>query len=99
MPGFATDAAELFAARSVLAEAADSLRAELTRLVAAADDVLGHGWVGAAGSAFARGWHEWLAGAEAVPNALAQIAEALGICAGEYAAAESSSVVMIGRLA
>lgn len=84
MSGYDAEAAELFSAEAMVSEAAGEGRAELARLRAAAQDLLGHGWNGAAATAFAAGWHDWVHGAELVLAALDEMARALGVTGAEY---------------
>lgn len=84
MSGYDVESGELFAAQAMVAEAAGEGRAELMRLRAAAQDLLGHGWRGPAAAAFAGGWREWATGAAVVLAALDEMGRALGIAATEY---------------
>lgn len=84
MSGYEVEPAELFAAQAMVTETATEARAELSRLRAAAEDLLGHGWRGTAAAAFAAGWHDWAEGARLVVSALEETARALGVTAQQY---------------
>lgn len=99
MSGFGVEPAELQAAEAVLDGAAQEGRAELARLRASAQDLLGYGWNGAAGAAFAGGWHDWLEGATPVLTALEEISHALGVTGREYAQRESAARLGFERIA
>lgn len=92
MCGFDVQPAELLAAQSALDDAAASGRAELGRLEAAAQDVLGPGWQSAAATAFGDGWEQWHAGARRVLAALDEMGVALGATARTYATREAANV-------
>lgn len=92
LSGFEVQATDLLSAQSVVDDAAASGRAELARLTAAAQDVLGHGWHSAAASAFGAGWEQWHDGAQRVLGALEEIGVALGASARTYAAHEAATV-------
>lgn len=96
MGGFDTEPAELFAAGARLHDAAADARTALARLSAAADDVVGYGWRGAAGSAFGAGWREWEDGATRALAALDELADAFDTTGREYAAAEHANVMPRG---
>lgn len=99
MSGFDVQSGELFAARTMVAEAAADGRAELGRLRAAAQDLLGHGWRGQAAAAFGEGWAEWSEGAALVLGALDEMARALGVTAAGYEQDEQSTVSSLQRIA
>jgi WXG100 family type VII secretion target len=92
LSGFEVQTAELLAARSLVSDAASSGRAELGRLTASAQDVLGYGWQGAAAAAFGHGWEQWHDGAQRVLAALDEIGVALGATARTYATHEAANV-------
>lgn len=95
MSGYEVTPAELFAAQAQVSESVDELRAELARLRAAADDLLEHGWRGAAATAFGAGWREWDDGARLVLAGLDETAQALGLTAREYERTELDTAVTV----
>ncbi|GAB2473498.1 WXG100 family type VII secretion target [Jatrophihabitans fulvus] len=99
MSGYEVDPTELFAAQAVVTEEVTEARAELARLQAAADDLLGHGWRGQAASAFGRGWQEWSEGARSVIAGLEQMAQALGVTAREYESNELGITTDLRKIA
>lgn len=99
MSGFGVAPSDLQAAEVVLEEAAQEGRAELARLRACAQELLGGGWHGAAGAAFGQGWEGWLDGALLVLAALEEMARALGLTGREYAEFEAAVRVDLGRIA
>jgi WXG100 family type VII secretion target len=60
--------------------------------------LLDGGWTGAAASAFAAAWDEWLAGASDVREALGSIAESLVVVRRELELADLGSVVATDRI-
>lgn len=99
MSGYEVEPAELFAAQAMVTETAGEARAELGRLRAAAEDLLGHGWRGGAATAFAAGWHEWEDGARLVVSALEEIARALGATARQYEQNEYATTSLLRGVA
>lgn len=99
MPGYEVESAELFSAQAMVSDAATEARAELTRLRAAAQDLLGHGWRGSAAAAFGEGWQQWVHGAELVLSALDATAHALGVTGAEYEQNETSVSADVQRVA
>jgi WXG100 family type VII secretion target len=99
MTGFGVVTGELHAAQVVLDSAAEAGHAELTRLRAAAQDLLRGGWQGDASTAFGRGWQEWLDGALLVLTALEQTSRVLDLTGREYAGAEGAVRVDLDRIA
>lgn len=99
MSGYEVEPAEVFAAGAMASEAANEGRAELARLRAAADDLLGHGWRGGAATAFGHGWREWHDGARSMLSALDEMARALDVTAREYEQNETSTAADFRRIA
>lgn len=99
MSGFGVEPAELQAAEVIADDAAQDGRAELVRLCAAAQDLLGAGWHGSAAAAFGRGWDDWLEGALLVLSALEGMGRALGRTGRGYAETEAAVGVEVQRAA
>ena len=99
MSGYQVEPAELFSAGALASAGADDARAELARLQAAAQDLLGHGWRGQAASAFAAEWHEWDEGARRMVSALEETARALNVTAREYESTEHGTTADLRRIA
>lgn len=87
--------AEVLAAQAAVVDAVADSRAELGRLSASAQDVLGHGWQSGAAAAFGRGWDQWHEGARNVLVALDAIGASLGATGRTYAGHEAANVELL----
>ncbi|MGH3347742.1 MAG: WXG100 family type VII secretion target [Nocardioides sp.] len=76
--------------------------AELTEAQARTSRQIGHlmdgGWSGAAADSFDDAWHDWLAGAMEVREALAQIASALASTERDLSARDEDALAQLASL-
>jgi WXG100 family type VII secretion target len=72
-------------------------RVVLDRVRACEAALLGGGWQGPAASAFRVGWEEWVAGADAMVEALAELAALLGASSAAYATTDDAVRVAVAR--
>ncbi|HEX3336725.1 MAG TPA: WXG100 family type VII secretion target [Jatrophihabitans sp.] len=99
MGGYAVDPGELHSCDVLIGDASGQSRAALGRLRAAAHELLGGGWRGAAAAAFGLGWEQWLAGAETMLDALDEMALAVGRAGREYQSTEDAVRAGVARTA
>lgn len=90
MTGFAVDAAVLDRGDAALAATAAACRAALQPVRAEAATLLGAAWRGQAAAAFRFGWDDWLAGVEAMLDALEAMAALVGSSGTRYASTEAA---------
>ena len=95
--------AELSVSVVELCSAAADLRGVVERMrsgLAGVDDelseLLGSGWVGAAGSSFGGVWQEWHEGASQVVSGLTMMAGLLETAARQYAGTDASEASAVG---
>ena len=99
MSGFGVEVGGLRAAANVVAELTEDLRRRLQRVEAVAEDVFAGGWSGVAAAAYRLAWDEWRGAARGMLLSLAEMSDALGRTAADYAAREQAAVGGFERIA
>lgn len=99
MSGFGTAPVEVCAAHARVADAASAGRSELSRLTAAASDVLGSSWRGRAARGLHAGFDEWVTGVQTMLAGLDELAAALGSAGAAYEVSEQDSTTGFHRIA
>lgn len=89
------DADRAFNTAHAVANDAEELREELTRIAGEWDN-MSRGWSGAAASAFTTIWEEWHEGAVTVVESLAESSRLLGEAAVQYVETDAVSAENVG---
>jgi WXG100 family type VII secretion target len=88
------DADQAYDTSHAVGNDAEELREELTALQREWEN-LSHGWTGGAASAYSSIWAEWLDGAHAIVESLAESSHRLGVAAVRYAEKDASSAAAL----